>query len=694
MPKIDKNKIKTWFITGCSSGIGYELCNKLIEKGYNVIAVSRTQPNFNAPNALCLSVDVKSYTQLNDAINKGIEKFGTIDVLVNNAGISSSMTIEEEDISLSKDIMETNYWGAFNTIKILTPLFRKKRYGSIINISSVSGLIPRAFGVSYISSKHALEGLSSCAWWELKNFCRVMTVELSFFNGTNIYRCRDDISKFDEYNKYPIAPMQIIKDKYENDITKAVLFIIDEAENEQMQRRLMLGYDIESQIQYEIDSLQNDLDLSKNRAVLCKCDNEGHKDFGLIKKPSSKTIGILNYHFENVNFGAVLTSFALNKFLNSNGYNAKNIDYIPSFPWLKEEPQNSYFDEFRRNYLPMSSHFEYGDDLSKLNNYFSTFIVGSDQVWRMQFLEKYSDKDAYFLSFADIDKKLISCAASFGVETLDLDDFSLRDLKGRLSLFSYVGVREKSALGICDTLNVKAEQIIDPVFYLDKEWDTIANLAKNKNKDKIVYYTIDDTLKSTVENFIKTNSLSLVNSSCLDITWNTSIEEWLYAIKNCKMFITDSYHGSCFAILFNKPFICINPNIKTSTRMSSLFEDLGIKNRLFSSFDDVDFKLILDSEIDYDCVNRRLKEQSQRSQEYLINAIETPVDIEYKKEKYALYSQEREKYVKLNYKKLKAKYYKYKILSKVLFGRRRSRYAQKRALLKIEINALKRIMNK
>ena len=94
--KLPKDKIKTWFVTGASSGIGKELCSQLLLRGYNVVAISRRVPTFENDNALNLSVDVTDINSVKTAIDKAIKHFGSVDVLANIAGISSYQTFEEE----------------------------------------------------------------------------------------------------------------------------------------------------------------------------------------------------------------------------------------------------------------------------------------------------------------------------------------------------------------------------------------------------------------------------------------------------------------------------------------------------------------------------------------------------------------------------------------------------------------------
>ena len=179
-------KIKTWFVTGASSGVGKELCSQLADRGYNIIAVARRMPEFKGENILSLSVDVTKPDMIDQAVKLGIEKFGTIDVLVNNAGISQYSTCEELTSDELHNVMNVNFYGAFYTIKALLPHFRKNMNGTIINNTSQSGISIRSYGSAYCASKHALEGLTGAVWYDTQKFCRVMAVELGYFPGTEI----------------------------------------------------------------------------------------------------------------------------------------------------------------------------------------------------------------------------------------------------------------------------------------------------------------------------------------------------------------------------------------------------------------------------------------------------------------------------------------------------------------------------
>ena len=271
MKKINKEKIKTWFVTGASSGVGHELCKQLLDRDYNVVAVSRRIPDFKHKNAFCLSCDVTDPESVKEAINKGIEHFKKIDVVSNNAGISTSVIFEEETLEHMKKVMDVNFFGIYNVMHAIIPHFRKNHNGTIINNTSMHGLSPRKYGSAYCSSKHAIEGLTSVVHLETKNFCRVITFELGWFRNTNIGKGgvtgskRTYIKEYENVTSYYVP----IKYDFDNILPEAINSIINEAEKETPRRRLILGRDALTKVDYEIKSMQENLKYSKENFISC-----------------------------------------------------------------------------------------------------------------------------------------------------------------------------------------------------------------------------------------------------------------------------------------------------------------------------------------------------------------------------------------------------------------------------------------
>src|ERR1700760_2757486 len=143
---MEKKDNQVWFITGCSTGFGRELARLLLHKGYNVVITARNIDKVkdiganHAENSLTLSLDVTSKAQIADAVKKAEEKFGRIDVLVNNAGYGYFTSIEEGEDDKIRAQFETNFFGLVDMTKAVLPGMRSRRHGYIVNFSSIGGL--------------------------------------------------------------------------------------------------------------------------------------------------------------------------------------------------------------------------------------------------------------------------------------------------------------------------------------------------------------------------------------------------------------------------------------------------------------------------------------------------------------------------------------------------------------------------
>ncbi len=265
------NSNKTWLVFGASSGIGKEATFQLLNRGYNVIAVARRLLDYKHNNLLVLSADITNPQAINQVIQKGLECFGSIDFLLNSAGISSYGTFEEEKTDVMREVIEVNFWGSYNTIKAILPYFRENKKGVIINISSEMGLYPRAYGAAYCSSKYALEGLTNVLRWETKSFCKVISVELDKFNGTEIGANKPKgVSNIKEYQNLKwLETKDINFEVKENDLKIAVKYIINEAEKSNPQKRLLLGKTICHRANEEINSIKNDIKNSLVKSYKC-----------------------------------------------------------------------------------------------------------------------------------------------------------------------------------------------------------------------------------------------------------------------------------------------------------------------------------------------------------------------------------------------------------------------------------------
>jgi NAD(P)-dependent dehydrogenase (short-subunit alcohol dehydrogenase family) len=162
--KIQMKKI--WLITGCSTGFGRELAKHVLELGYNAAVAARNTDDVKdivAPypqNAIAVKLDVTADAEIKSAVKTTLDKFGRIDVLVNNAGIGYFGAIEESEEAAVRRMFEINVFGLAKMTQAVLPVMRKQRSGHIVNIASIGGL--RGFpGVGfYNATKFAVDGFS------------------------------------------------------------------------------------------------------------------------------------------------------------------------------------------------------------------------------------------------------------------------------------------------------------------------------------------------------------------------------------------------------------------------------------------------------------------------------------------------------------------------------------------------------
>lgn len=189
---------ETWLITGCSSGLGKSLALEALEQGNNVMVTARNLEKLAEfaerfpETALLALLDVTDEASVEAAIRKGIEKFGKIDVLVNNAGYCLRGAVEECSEAEIRRQFDVNFFGAVRTIQKVLPHMRKARKGAIVNFSSIAALSTSPGSAFYGASKCALEGLSDGLRKEVNPLgIKVLVIELGPFKTDFFYRSID-----------------------------------------------------------------------------------------------------------------------------------------------------------------------------------------------------------------------------------------------------------------------------------------------------------------------------------------------------------------------------------------------------------------------------------------------------------------------------------------------------------------------
>ncbi|HIU10669.1 MAG TPA: SDR family oxidoreductase [Candidatus Avidehalobacter gallistercoris] len=201
---------RVWMITGAGKGIGYSIARAALEAGNYVVAATRKENDFSAPqgyekNTLNLRLDVSDLNAAvyKSAVQKAVSRFGRIDVLVNNAGHGRITNFEETSEDNIRELFEVNFFGMLRVTRSVLPVMRKQRSGHIFNIASGAGYAPGP--VVYHSSKFAVTGFSTSLAFEVAPFGIKVTnvvpgmVRTSFYDKGNMCMEPDiSIADYDE----------------------------------------------------------------------------------------------------------------------------------------------------------------------------------------------------------------------------------------------------------------------------------------------------------------------------------------------------------------------------------------------------------------------------------------------------------------------------------------------------------------
>lgn len=331
-------------------------------------------------------------------------------------------------------------------------------------------------------------------------------------------------------------------------------------------------------------------------------------------------IVIFNLWWCRNNYGAILTAYALQQIVKSLNYNSYLFDDIGCCNI------NFFGEKFKKEQLNTLSRDNSYKAAEELNKTTSCFITGSDQIFRAGLLfEKYSK---YFLDFVEPTKKKIAFSASFGVDKenflKETPDEVFNKVKMSLKSFDFVSVREKSGVEICkDLFDVDAKWVIDPVFIMKKgNYNKLIEDSTIDYKNKIVAYVLDTSreYKKTYKYLEKKYDKKVIETA----NSNISVENWLASIRDCDLFVTDSFHGMCYALIFNKPFICLANESRGRTRFDSICEMLGIENQCINSISEVVQRDCV-FKVDYTKVNQRIEEEQQKGFDFLKKAFDATV---------------------------------------------------------------------
>ncbi|SDI41499.1 NADP-dependent 3-hydroxy acid dehydrogenase YdfG [Chryseobacterium taeanense] len=262
---------KVWFVTGASKGLGFELVKKLLSDGFKVAATSRTVESLTdvfgekSDQFLPLNMNITDNNDVKTALDKTVEHFGKVDVIVNNAGYGQLGTLEELSDAEARANFDVNVFGTLNVIRNAMPYLREQKSGNIFNISSVGGYYGGfpGWGV-YCSTKFAVAGFTEALAEEAKDFGIHATVvypgyfRTDFLTKDSVRTPENSIEAYEAARNSEKAHLDEINGNQPNDPVKAADVLIQISKEENPPVHLLLGVGAPEFLNNKIEAITKD----------------------------------------------------------------------------------------------------------------------------------------------------------------------------------------------------------------------------------------------------------------------------------------------------------------------------------------------------------------------------------------------------------------------------------------------------
>lgn len=269
---------KVWLITGCSTGFGRELATYVLAQGFSAAVAARNTDDVqdivagHEDRAIAVQLDVTKPEQIQAAVQATQDKFGRIDVLVNNAGIGYFGAVEESEEAAVRNMFEINFFGLAKMTQAVLPMMRAQRSGHIVNIASIGGLVGFPAVGFYNATKFAVDGLSESLAKETANLgIKVTIVAPSGFRTDWAGRSAENSPiVIDDYAKTAGANKNAIRGysgKQPGDPARAAQAIVKAVESENPPLRLLLGAAALKGARHKLDMLRKDFDAWEETTV-------------------------------------------------------------------------------------------------------------------------------------------------------------------------------------------------------------------------------------------------------------------------------------------------------------------------------------------------------------------------------------------------------------------------------------------
>jgi NAD(P)-dependent dehydrogenase (short-subunit alcohol dehydrogenase family) len=278
---------KVWFVTGAGRGMGVDIARAALAAGSAVVATGRDPERVSAAvgahdDLLTVALDITDPTGAQAAVDAAVERFGRIDVLVNNAGTFHAGFFEEITPEDFRAQLETNFFGPLNVTRAVLPVLRAQRSGHVVSISSTAGLIGGEFTSAYAASKFALEGWMESLAPEVAPFgVRTTVVEPGFFRtdlltpGSTTYAA-PSIEDYAERTRQTVAAWNGMNGRQGGDPAKLAAALVELAGHPEPPVRWVAGADAVQGVEQKAKVLLAQVDAHRERScALAHDDAEG-----------------------------------------------------------------------------------------------------------------------------------------------------------------------------------------------------------------------------------------------------------------------------------------------------------------------------------------------------------------------------------------------------------------------------------
>jgi NAD(P)-dependent dehydrogenase (short-subunit alcohol dehydrogenase family) len=274
-----------WFVTGAGRGLGVDIVHSALAAGHSVVATGRDAERVRKAlgdheNLLTVSLDITDPAAAEAAVATAVERFGRIDVLVNNAGNFYAGYFENISPEQFRAQVETNFFGPLNVTRAVLPVLRKQRSGQVITVTSTAGLVGGEFCAAYAASKFALEGWMESLRYDLEPYgISTMAVEPGFFRtellveGSSTIWPELEIEDYAERTTATIEAWKSMNGKQGGDPAKLAAALVTLSDSDKLPLRFVAGADAMGGVEQNLDTIRGQIDANRTLSASLSYDD-------------------------------------------------------------------------------------------------------------------------------------------------------------------------------------------------------------------------------------------------------------------------------------------------------------------------------------------------------------------------------------------------------------------------------------